>query len=220
MNVKKDADCFTSHYDASWWQGGDRRYVWRIRGHIWIYLISSHSWIQKVTRDHDSIVGFGFMLYHGSWFYRQEKCCHNHDSIEIFACPPILYYRLPSPARPWNSEGYIIIWIMILLLYDDFLLFLKLDQRFIAPRRHQSKLHQSRCHLCQFHWAPNPRLGKFQVLYGFYMVFCHESVPLVFTINTACSVIWLLSLGLCSVVIATMTSLIMFVLVCCCWWCW
>ena len=59
-----------------------------------------------VTRDHDSIVGVGFMLYHGSWFYRQEKCCHNHDSIEIYACPPILYYRLPSPARPWNSKGW------------------------------------------------------------------------------------------------------------------
>ena len=60
----------------------------------------------ECQKRRSSIVGVGFMLYHGSWFYRQEKCCHNHDSIEIFACPPILYYRLPSPARPWNSKGY------------------------------------------------------------------------------------------------------------------
>ena len=65
-----------------------------------------HFWTPKKWLGFaDSIAGFGFMLCHGSWFYRQEKCCRDHDSIEIFACPPILYYRLPSSGRPWNSQG-------------------------------------------------------------------------------------------------------------------
>ena len=38
-------------------------------------------------------------------FIDRKKCCRDHDSIEIFVCPPILYYRLPSPGRPWNSQG-------------------------------------------------------------------------------------------------------------------
>ncbi len=77
--------------------------------HTWSYLIcliSLHFWTPKKWLGFaDSIVGFGFMLCHGSWFYRQEKCCGDHDSIEIFACPSILYYKLPSPGRPWNSQG-------------------------------------------------------------------------------------------------------------------